>query len=86
MRNEAHRFGISFHRRKREKALFESELDIIKGIGEKTKERILYVIKDLKDLRSMEERDLVRIAGKRASRILLKHFASEGAIGVDNHK
>jgi excinuclease ABC subunit C len=41
MRNEAHRFGISHHRRKREKSLAVSELDQISGIGEQTRTKLL---------------------------------------------
>ena len=41
MRNEAHRFGINFHRDKRSSGMTKSELDEIKGIGPKTKEILL---------------------------------------------
>ncbi len=41
MRNEAHRFGINFHRDKRSSEMTTSELDKIKGIGPKTKEMLL---------------------------------------------
>src|SRR5690606_32647595 len=41
LRNEAHRFGITFHRNKRSKAAITSELEGIAGIGEKTLEELL---------------------------------------------
>ena len=41
LRDEAHRFGITFHRKMRSKKQIISELDEIKGIGEKTKEVLL---------------------------------------------
>ena len=40
LRNEAHRFGINFHREKRSSDMIKSDLDRIKGIGPKTKETI----------------------------------------------
>lgn len=41
LRNEAHRFGITFHRNKRSKAAINSELEAIEGIGKKTVEELL---------------------------------------------
>jgi excinuclease ABC subunit C len=41
LRNEAHRFGINFHRDKRSAEMIKSDLDQIKGIGERTKEILL---------------------------------------------
>ncbi len=76
IRNEAHRFGISFHRRKREITLFESELDNIKGIGEISKEKILSKVSDLKLLKEMNEEDLAELIGKKTARILSRHFGS----------
>jgi excinuclease ABC subunit C len=74
IRNEAHRFGISFHRKKRELSLFESELDKIKGIGNVTREKILNKVKDLQLLREMSEEDLIKLTGKKTARILFNHF------------
>jgi excinuclease ABC subunit C len=76
IRNEAHRFGISFHRRKREISLFESELDKIEGIGEISKEKILSKVSDLRLLKKMNEEDLTELIGKRTARIIIKHLAS----------
>ena len=74
IRNEAHRFGISFHRRKRELSLFESELDKISGIGAVTRERILSQVKDLQLLREMREADMAKLTGKKTANILFNHF------------
>jgi len=48
LRDEAHRFGITFHRHMRSKGQIVSELDTIKGIGEKTKEALLKKYKSVK--------------------------------------
>jgi len=77
IRNEAHRFGVSFHRRKRELSLFESELDGIEGIGAITRERILSRVKDLKLLREMSEADMIKLMGKKTAHILLNHFKNK---------
>jgi excinuclease ABC subunit C len=74
LRNEAHRFGITFHRKKRETALFESELDLIPGIGPATREKIQLKVKDLKILSSMSLEEIASIAGMKAAKTLYDHF------------
>jgi excinuclease ABC subunit C len=74
LRNEAHRFGITFHRKKRETALFESELDIIPGIGPATRDKIQLKVKDLQLLGKMSISDIASIAGMKAARILYDYF------------
>ncbi len=74
MRNEAHRFGITFHRKKRETALFESELDLIPGIGPATRDKIQLKVKDLKLLGSMNIEDIASITGMKAAKILHDYF------------
>ncbi|CEN47123.1 hypothetical protein CCAN2_1780009 [Capnocytophaga canimorsus] len=65
LRNEAHRFGITFHRQKRSKAAIVSELDNIEGIGEKTKEALLKHFKSVKRIREANLEELENIAGYR---------------------
>jgi excinuclease ABC subunit C len=74
LRNEAHRFGITFHRKKRETALFESELDVIPGIGPATREKIQLKVRDLHLLSSMNIQEIASIAGMKAAKILHDHF------------
>ena len=74
LRNEAHRFGITFHRKKRETALFESELDIIPGIGPVTREKIQLKVKDLQLLSSMSIQEIASITGMKAAKILYDYF------------
>ena len=64
MRNEAHRFGITHHRNKRSSEAIKSELDILKGLGEKTKEVLFKEFKSIKNMRSKSLEELVIIIGK----------------------
>jgi len=64
MRNEAHRFGITHHRNKRSSEAIKSELDILKGLGEKTKEVLFKEFKTIKNMRSKSLEELVIIIGK----------------------
>jgi excinuclease ABC subunit C len=64
MRNEAHRFGISHHRNKRSSEAIKSELDVLNGIGEKTKEVLFKEFKTIKNMRSKSLEELVIIIGK----------------------
>jgi excinuclease ABC subunit C len=74
IRNEAHRFGITFHRNKRSKSMLGSELDLIKGIGDVTKGKILEMTKDLGTLKTMPLGELEKALGKRAASIIYRHY------------
>jgi excinuclease ABC subunit C len=74
LRNEAHRFGITFHRKKRDSTLLVSELDVIPGIGPATREKIQMKISDLKMLASMSIEEISAITGIRAAKILHDYF------------
>ncbi len=63
LRNEAHRFGISFHRDKRSTAMLKSGLDEIDGIGDKTKELLLNHFKSVEKIRSASEKELQNLIG-----------------------
>ncbi|HCC51336.1 MAG TPA: excinuclease ABC subunit C, partial [Porphyromonadaceae bacterium] len=72
LRDEAHRFGITFHRQIRSKKQVLSELDAIKGIGEKTKIVLLKKYKSLKRLREVPVNELVDLIGKSKAEMLTK--------------
>jgi len=74
VRNESHRFGITFHRNKRSKAFLVSELDSIKGIGDKTKELLFKELKTVDAMRNATKETLEKIVGKAKAEILLNHF------------
>ena len=54
VRDEAHRFAVSYHKTLRDKAMVSSRLDGIEGIGEKTKRKILAQVKDINALSLIE--------------------------------
>jgi excinuclease ABC subunit C len=71
LRNEAHRFGITFHRDKRSKASLVSSMDNIPGIGEKTMETLIKQFKSVKRLKLASEKDISAIIGlSRAKKIV----------------
>lgn len=73
LRDEAHRFGITFHRDVRSKKQIVSELDSIKGIGEKTKMMLLNKYKSIKRLREVPPDELAELIGKaKAERLIEK--------------
>ena len=64
IRDEAHRFGITFHRKLRSKAQVESALSGIKGVGEKTEQRLLLHFGSVARIASASIDDLSKIVGK----------------------
>ena len=79
LRDEAHRFGITFHRHMRSKGQIVSELDAIKGIGEKTKEALLKKYKSVKRIREASSAELEELIGKKKAALV-----AEG-LGVASH-
>ena len=72
LRNEAHRFGINFHRDKRSSQMTDSDLDHIKGIGSKTKEILLKEIGSLEKIKNSSFEELKNLIGTRKATILLE--------------
>ncbi|MRR22292.1 excinuclease ABC subunit C [bacterium] len=70
LRNEAHRFGINFHRGKRSSKMNRSILDEIPGIGEKTKELLLKKFGSVKKLTEVAPEDLEKVVGAKKAAIL----------------
>ena len=63
IRNEAHRFGITFHRNKRSKEFIISELNQIPGIGERTIEILLRKFKSIARLKTASQNEIVEVIG-----------------------
>ena len=74
LRNEAHRFGISFHRNKRSKAAISSELESIKGIGERTAEDLLKTFKSVKRIKQASMEDLTKAIGLSKAKKVYESF------------
>jgi excinuclease ABC subunit C len=72
LRDEAHRFGITFHRNKRSKQQTLSELDAIKGIGPVIKETLLKKYKSVKRIRETPKAEITKLIGENRANILFK--------------
>lgn len=75
MRDEAHRFGITFHRDKRSKSQIVSELDSIKGVGPKTAEALLRHFKSVKRIRQASLDEIAAVVGAAKARVITEGFA-----------
>jgi excinuclease ABC subunit C len=74
LRNEAHRFGIAFHRDKRSKAMIDSELNHIKGVGEKTVTLLLNNFENIDAIKFAKRENLEKLIGKQKTTIILSFF------------
>jgi excinuclease ABC subunit C len=74
LRNEAHRFGINFHRNKRSKMAFDSVLEGIDGIGDKTAEQVLKKFKSVKRIKEATLEDLSEVVGWSKAKKIYENF------------
>jgi excinuclease ABC subunit C len=74
LRNEAHRFGINFHRLKRSKEMTKSDLDRISGIGEVTKEILLKEIGSVEKIKTTSFETLKNLIGNKKATILMENL------------
>ncbi len=74
LRNEAHRFGITFHRNKRSKGAINSELEGIEGIGEKTAQDLLKTFKSVKRIKEASVEDLAKTVGSAKAKKIYETF------------
>jgi excinuclease ABC subunit C len=75
IRNEAHRFGVKLHRNKREKAMLMSDLDNIKGIGEKTRNELLKRFGSVDLILKANPAEIETVIGKSRTKTLLNAFS-----------
>lgn len=74
LRDEAHRFGITFHRKKRDQGTLKTELEAIPGIGKTTADKLLRHFKSVKRIKEAEERELADVLNKTQVKTLLEYF------------
>jgi len=74
LRDEAHRFGITFHRNKRSKQQVVSELDNIKGIGPMIKEKLLQKYKSVKRIKETSESEIADLIGEKKAALIKSAF------------
>jgi excinuclease ABC subunit C len=77
IRDEAHRFGITFHRQKRSNNFINSELDQIKGIGEKSQMALLRHFKSVKAIRQASVEELSSVVGESRAQAIFDYFAAK---------
>ena len=75
IRDEAHRFGITFHRQKRSKAFINSELEQIEGIGTKSLNALLRHFKTVTNVRNASLEELAKVVGEARGRKIIDYFA-----------
>ena len=74
LRDEAHRFGITNHRKRREKGTIKSELTSIEGIGFSTAQKLLRKFRSVKKIKAATEKELAAVVGKSKAGVVYRHF------------
>jgi len=77
LRDEAHRFGITHHRSKRQKATIKSILTDIEGIGFATAQALLRKFKSVKNIQKADLEEIQKVVGKAKAEIIQNHFLKE---------
>jgi excinuclease ABC subunit C len=79
LRDEAHRFGITFHRKKRDQGTLKTELEQIEGIGKTTADKLLRHFKSVKKIAEAEESELQKVLNKAQLLALTNYFNKDKA-------
>jgi len=74
LRDEAHRFGITFHRKKRDKGTLATELELIPGIGKTTAEKLLKYFKSVKKIKEATEDELQEVLNLKQTKAVKGYF------------
>ena len=74
IRDEVHRFGITFHRKKRSAGTFKNELEDIRGIGKATADMLLKEFKSIKNIRNKTIEELALVIGHSKASTVLGYF------------
>ena len=76
LRNEAHRFGITFHRNKRSSTALGTELSTITGIGEKTSVELLKHFRSISNIKKASKKNLAEIIGNAKAQLIYNYYNS----------
>jgi excinuclease ABC subunit C len=77
VRDEVHRFGVSFHRQNRSSGTFKNELEDIPGIGKATANLLLKEFKSVKNIREKTEQELGKLIGNSRARLITDYFTGD---------
>jgi len=78
VRDQVHRFGVTFHRQKRSKGTFKNELEDIKGIGKATADELLKAFRSVKNIREKSQEELAAVVGNAKAKIVKTYFSDRG--------
>lgn len=76
IRDEAHRFAVTFHRQSRAKRDFRSELDQIDGVGARRRKQLLTAFGSVAGVRRASRTELAAVVGAKAADAVLRHFTT----------
>ncbi|HEY4327261.1 MAG TPA: excinuclease ABC subunit UvrC [Mucilaginibacter sp.] len=82
LRDEAHRFGITFHRKKRDKGTLVTELELIEGIGKTTAEKLLKYFKSVKKIRAAKPEELLEVVNTKQAKAITAYFGESEVGGL----
>ncbi|MFO7447501.1 MAG: excinuclease ABC subunit UvrC [Ignavibacteriaceae bacterium] len=82
VRDEAHRFAITFHRNRRSKRTIKTELTEVKGIGQSTAQKLLKEFGSVSGIRNTDFDKIVSLIGKQKAEVLKKYFEENPAEGL----
>ncbi len=74
IRDEVHRFGITFHRKTRSSGTIKNELENIEGVGEKTAQLLLQTFRSVNKIRQASIEDIAKVVGNAKATLVLEHF------------
>lgn len=74
IRDEVHRFGITFHRAQRSRGTFKNELEEIEGIGSKTATDLLTHFRSVANIKKATETELIKITGQKKAKLIIEYF------------
>ncbi len=78
IRDEAHRFAVTYHRTLRSRRILQTELDLVKGIGKKRAQELLEAFGSVQGVKFATEEQLAEIVGQSVARTIKEYFAAEG--------
>ncbi|TAL69205.1 MAG: excinuclease ABC subunit C [Bacteroidetes bacterium] len=74
LRDEAHRFAITYHRLLRSKRILQTELTEIEGIGEKTAQKLLVKMNSVENIRNAKKEELIAVVGPKAGTLVFEYY------------
>jgi excinuclease ABC subunit C len=77
IRDEAHRFGITHHRKRRDKGTLKTELTEIKGVSDTTAKKLLSHFKSVKRVKEATEEELTEVIGKAKAKLVVGFYKKD---------